>query len=364
MGEAPVVLLRAGVLGEGGGLSDDAARAVRGEQRVVAVVVNAIDDQLKGSAQLRVTLSTEHIRPLRALLDAAESTGRLLLLVSDHGNISSQRFVGEAVRVVGVGGKEREGMERGARHRGLEAEESAAPDEIALPAGALLMPKGVDRVAVAVPETLRYTSVLHAGEHGGASLAEAIAPAVLLSPRGLLPLLEPLGVVEAPINRPRFWNREQAQAAREALDVAPPPAAALAPAEAAVKKPAQVALPFASATPSPKAPEPSPELCEALFQSKLFRNQLRGLAEAEQPPVKKAIELLVRHGGRVGTAQFAVALGIDAGGKGTRVPGFLDRMERVLNVDQEPVIEMDRKSQVITLDEPLLRRIFLEDEDG
>jgi len=142
MGEAPVVLLRAGVLGEGGGLSDDAARAVRGEQRVVAVVVNAIDDQLKGSAQLRVTLSTEHIRPLRALLDAAESTGRLLLLVSDHGNISSQRFVGEAVRVVGVGGKEREGMERGARHRGLEAGESAAPDEIALPAGALLMPKG------------------------------------------------------------------------------------------------------------------------------------------------------------------------------------------------------------------------------
>ena len=33
---------------------------------------------------------------------------------------------------------------------------------------------------------IRYTSLLHAGEHGGASLAEAVAPFILLAPRGLL----------------------------------------------------------------------------------------------------------------------------------------------------------------------------------
>jgi hypothetical protein len=122
----------------------------------VAVVVNAIDDQLKGSAQLRVALSTETIRPLRALLDAAESTGRLVLLVSDHGNIISQRFVGAAVRSAGRAGEE---SESGARYRTLGPSESAMPDELELPAGALVTPAGVDRVAVAVHETVRYTSV-------------------------------------------------------------------------------------------------------------------------------------------------------------------------------------------------------------
>lgn len=370
LGEAPAVLLKGAVLGPGGGLSDDAARMVRGERRVVAVVVNAIDDQLKGSAQLRVTLSTEHIRPLRALLAAAESTGRLVLLVSDHGNISSQRFVGTAARAVDAGP---EGADRGARHRWLRAGEAAANDEIALPPGALPAPKGMDRVAVAVHEALRYTSALHAGEHGGASLAEVLAPAVLLAPRGLLPELEALGVRESPVEPPAFWDREQARAALELAYEATPTAPPAASAEAAPRKAAQVALPFFDpitqpiaqpAAPAAKAQEPPPELCEALFRSELFRTQLRAIPEADRGPVKQAIELLVRHGGRVGRDRFAEALGISAGAKGARVPGFVDRMERVLNVDQEPVIGMDPRGLSVVLDQHRLRNIFLEDDGG
>ncbi|WP_437338613.1 BREX-2 system phosphatase PglZ [Sorangium sp. So ce394] len=359
IGEVPIVLLKGDVLGQGGGLSDDASRIVKGDRRVVAVVVNAIDDQLKGSAQLHVPLSAERIRPLRALLEAAESTGRLVLLVSDHGNVRSLRLIGAAVRSAG---KEIEGAERGARYRALGPSDTAAPDEIELPAGPLAMPKGADRVAVAVHETLRYTSMTHAGEHGGASLAEVVAPAVLLAPRGLLPELEALDVHEAPLDPPAFWHPERARAARDAA--AATPAAAPLPAltvtaPAPRTGPAQVALPFEA----PRTAAP-PELAEGLFKTRLFRQQIIGIPETEQPRVKDAIALLVRNGGRMTWDAFAVALKIDAAGTSVRVPGFMSRVERVLNLDQEPVIEMDRKSQTITLDERLLRAIFMEDEGG
>lgn len=355
MGEAPILLLRGDVLGDGGGLSDDASHKVRGDARIVAVVVNAIDDQLKGSAQLRVTLSMEHIRPLRALLDAAEDTGRLVLLTSDHGNVSSQRFVGAAVR---TGGKDPEGMERGARHRFLRAGENASSDEIELPAGALAGAKGIDRVAVAVHETVRYTSVLHAGEHGGASLGEVVAPAMLLAPRGLLPMLEELGVEELPLDPPAFWSRETSRAPRPAPA---PPAPMPAPAAPVVEKkaPAQVSLPFEA-----PAPPVAPELAVALFRSRLFKEQIKQVPEPDRASCQKAIELLLRQGGRMGRDPFAVALGIDQAGKGMRVPGFLAKLERVLNVDSEPVVEMDPRGQIITLDAGRLRAVFLEEGDG
>ncbi|WP_437291035.1 BREX-2 system phosphatase PglZ [Sorangium sp. So ce406] len=378
IGEPPSVLLRSDILGAGGGLSDDASQIVRGDQRIVAVVVNAIDDQLKGSAQLHVMLSTETIRPLRALLDAAESTGRLVLLVSDHGNISWRRFLGAAVRSAGRGGEE---GESGARYRTLGPSESAMPDEIELPVGALVTPAGVDRVAVAVHEAVRYTSVLHAGEHGGASLSEAIAPAVLLAPKGLLPELAALDVVETPLDPPPFWSRELPRSASAELDerevpAGPvPPAAPRPPAPMAspprLAPPAQALLPFgppaepqgAAAAHGPKH-SARPELSEALFKSALFRQQIRETEEAYREDVKRAISLLLRHGGRMTRDRFAVELKIDTAGKGVRVPGFLSRLERVLNVDQELVISMDRKGQNILLDEHLLRAIFLEEGDG
>ena len=357
MGETPVVLLKGDIVGPGGGLAADAAKAVRGADRIVGVVVNAIDDQLKGSAQLRVELSTERIPALKALLEAAESTGRLVLLVADHGNVSSQRFVGAAVRSATKGAED---LERGARHRGLVAGESAAEGEIELPSGALGPSRGATRVAVAIAETLRYTSMLHAGEHGGVSLAEAIAPAVLLAPPGLVPDLRLLGIDEMPLDPPEFWSRDRAPSVERRE---PEPEAIVArtqpvqiPSEALPHKASQAVLPFEVSS--------APGLAEAVVKSPLFKSQLQGIAESDRPLVIKAIHVLVFHGGRVHRDPFAKELKIDTGGKGVRVPGFVSRLERVLNVDQELVVAMDGKSQFVELSAPLLRSIFLEDADG
>jgi len=351
LGETPITLLRGDILGEGGGLSSRAKHLVVTGPRVVAVVVNAIDDQLKGSTQMRVRFSVDDIRPLRDLLDAAEDTGRLVLLTSDHGNVTWRRFVGAAVR----SGKDPEGMDRGARHRFLREGESAQGDEIELPVGALARTKGVDRVAVAVHESLRYTMLTHAGEHGGASLAEAIAPTVLLAPRGLLSTLEAVGVTPCPLEPPRFWELGAARIAPEVLPV-DAPAAPVVASSVATKKSGQTALAF-----EVPAKEPPPPLFDALVKSKFFQAQLKHLPEQNRGPCLQAIELLLRRGGRIAQESFATEMGLNFIG---RVAGFVQRMEQVLNVEAEPVVELDERSRVVTLDVPRLRGLFLESGDG
>lgn len=349
-GETPITLLRNDILGEGGGLSSRAKKQVVEGPRVVAVVVNAIDEQLKGSTQIRVRFNLDDIKPLKDLLDAAEDTGRLVLFTSDHGNVTWRRFVGAAVRNV----KDPEGMDHGARHRFLREGESAQGDEIELPVGALARTKGVDRVAVAVHESLRYTMLTHAGEHGGATLAEAIAPAVLLAPRGLLPTLETLGLMPCPLEPPRFWELGAVRLQQEVIPIdLPPPVVAPV---ATPTKSGQTALAFEL-----PGKEPPPAIFEALMKSKFFQAQLKHLPEPSRASCLQAIELLVRRGGRMPQDAFATEMGLNFVG---RVAGFLQRMEQVLNVEAEAVVELDERSRLVTLDLPRLRALFLENGDG
>ncbi|HRI72147.1 MAG TPA: BREX-2 system phosphatase PglZ, partial [Polyangium sp.] len=345
--EKPVTLLRGDIVGEGGGLSSNANTEVRGNARIVAVVVNAIDDQLKGSFQVRINWKKDRIPALQSLLEAAAHRGRLVLLVSDHGHVLSRRFVGAAVRT----GKDPEGMERGARHRVLRTGESAAADEIELPGGAL-----GGRVAMAAHESIRYTQMLHAGEHGGATLAEAIAPAILLVPRGKTEMLESLGYRECPVVPPRCWDWK-APRLSEDMAQAEMPGAALAP---AISKAGQASLPFEQ----PAVVEPPPALYKALVKTKFFQVQLEQLAEQHREKCRKAIELLIRRGGRMAQDPFAVEMGIDAGGSGSRVPGFVQRLEQVLNIDSEPVVEYQATTRQVVLNQELLRTIFVEDGYG
>jgi hypothetical protein len=359
LGETPVVLLRRDILEAGGGLTSDAENAVLGEAHIVAVVVNAIDDQLKGSAQIRVKLTRDHILPLGPLLNAADRSGRLVLLTSDHGHVPWQRMLRQAQRRAVA-----EGAEMGARHRSLGPGEQALAEEIELPAGALGGANGAGRLAIAVHESIRYTATLGAGKHGGVSLAEAVAPAVLLAPGGLLPELAPLGVAESPVKPPRFWDRDRAQAEREVSATSTGPALLEKPApsvvEAAGKRPSQ---PPPRKAAQATLPLGSP-IAEALFRSKLFVAQARDLGADERPRVERAIELLARQGGRMTRDRLAAEMGLDAGGRSVRVIGFLTSLEKVLNVDGEPIVGTDTRGQIVTLDLPRLRAVFLEDEGG
>src|SRR5262249_41712381 len=107
-------------------LIDEVKQAVAGDQRVVAVVVNAIDEQLKRSLQVAVDYSRTPILPLEALLSAADGAERAVLLVADHGHVA-----GDAMRV--ASGRIPQGRDGGARWRALAEGEQPQVDEILLP---------------------------------------------------------------------------------------------------------------------------------------------------------------------------------------------------------------------------------------
>ena len=63
---------------------DDRARA---KQRIVGVVINAVDDHLDKGDQIDAVWTMQHIRVLEPILAEAGSAGRLVVLLSDHGHM-------------------------------------------------------------------------------------------------------------------------------------------------------------------------------------------------------------------------------------------------------------------------------------
>jgi hypothetical protein len=146
--------------------------------RVVGVVVNAIDDELKGAEQVRHRWTLEAIRPLGALLRAARDAGRLVVLAGDHGHVWHHP---EALyRKAG-----------GAGERWRPVEGAAQPGEIVFEGPRVRDGQGHARVIVPWDERLRYGTAKN-GYHGGVTPQEMLAPLVLLT---------------APAGRPRScWN--------------------------------------------------------------------------------------------------------------------------------------------------------------
>ncbi len=82
------------------GLSTAVREAVRNvHQRVVGVVVNAVDDHLAKSDQLRLAWTIEQFHHLDALIYEAQLAQRAVVITSDHGHMletGSRRLAGSA----------------------------------------------------------------------------------------------------------------------------------------------------------------------------------------------------------------------------------------------------------------------------
>lgn len=51
------------------------------------MVINAIDDQLSSSSQVKVDWSFETVALLRHVMEAAREAGRVVIITSDHGHV-------------------------------------------------------------------------------------------------------------------------------------------------------------------------------------------------------------------------------------------------------------------------------------
>ncbi|MEV7995005.1 BREX-2 system phosphatase PglZ [Streptomyces sp. NPDC086077] len=312
-------------------LAPELLQVLAGED-IVAVVLNTIDDALAdGREGARGRWALGDIAKLPDLLNAARDYGRPVVLVSDHGHVLDRTPRGQQTPAA-------DGVQ-GARWR----TGTPGDGEIAV-AGPRVRTDG-GRAVLPWREDLRYIA-RRAGYHGGASLAEVTVPVITLVPSADR---IPAGWTLLPTERiaPGWWHGD---------DESTP---AVSGAEAA---------PAAERTPRP-LPEPrtadratAPEragLGERTVQSAPYKAQREfvRLAPADKA-VAAVLDALLAAGGKLSPGAVAAAAQT-ATGKSQRNPErFATVLERLLNIDGYPVLQLVESGRTVQLDKALLIQQF------
>lgn len=319
---APLLFHKGALADAHAGLAAAVREAIASERRIVGAVINAIDDHLARSEQLRTPWSVADVPLLRSALDAAREADRLVVLLADHGHVI-----------------ERGGRQRSNAGQGGERWRATPPPpqegELLIEGPRVLAAGGP--CVMAVDEQLRYAPRKH-GYHGGATAQEMLVPVLVLAPR---PIDRLNGWVEAPYDPPSWWS---------GIEVVAVPVPAQESAAPALGPGGQLTLDVSTVPIEPGG------WIAALLASDTLSAQ-RGLA-ARTPLSDERIAALLaaleQHGGRMLRSALAQAGGIAPG----RIAGTLASLQLVLNVDGYPVLSVDEPSDTVTLNVPLLREQF------
>lgn len=366
-GPPAVVLHRSELLGGvGTGLPEPVTRALGTEgPRVVAAVVNTIDDELSRGTYTR-EYRIEDLDVLSGLVRTAAAAGRLVIVTADHGH------------VLGVGldgaGAVAKGGEGGDRWR--VADRPPTDDEVHL-VGPRVLEGGEHGVLAPWHDDLRY-SARHGGYHGGATPDETLVPLSVFAPYGID---APPGWDQVDDIRPDWWDLAT-PAVEESIEVAPPSTPsrpkrprkaphenqgalfgasdedAAASATSSTKEDASGTPPGAPGAPEAASTVPVAPWMAALERSPVYEIQLGAIARGRPDPerIRAALAALNARGG---VASFA-AVGAGTGMPASRVGGFLATLARLLNVDGFGVLDVDPTAQEARLDEQLLIDQFLD----
>jgi hypothetical protein len=162
----PVVFHKRMLLGPSGrGLSDEVRTALLdGEQRIVAAVVNVVDDLLFKGDQIHPRWDLDAAPVVKELLDAARVAGRAVVLTSDHGHLLDDDTAFQ-------------GREAGDRWR----EDTSDPGEGEVRIeGRRVLANGRSSAVLPWSERIRYSGKKN-GYHGGVSPQEMILPLAVLT---------------------------------------------------------------------------------------------------------------------------------------------------------------------------------------
>ena len=143
--------------------------------KVVGVVLNAVDEALDGALQIAVQWNPTSIRHLLPLLSAASAAHRTVVVASDHGHILDWETTHQAAP-----------DSQGARWRSGEGAGGAGGSgagEQRFEGRAIEAATERRSVVCATSESIRYADQAR-GYHGGASLAELVAPLFVLGGDG------------------------------------------------------------------------------------------------------------------------------------------------------------------------------------
>ena len=328
----PPLILRSQLM-EGASLQREVLEAINSDCPVVGVVVNKIDEDLKASSQGTLDYSQVPIPPLSGLLNAAAGEERLVMLVSDHGHVPGTAIKphGQALPGKRPGGR---------RWRTLQTDDALLPCELELPEGCW-RPRGTERIAAIWDEQAAHGHPTQ-GEHGGLSLPEVVAPALILAPEWLHQVKGEAGcdLETRPFPLPGWWD----------LDVRPPRGAGKDEKPAKVKlesKQATLPLPDMEPAPAPdRAEAPAePALVEALRKSKVFKANAEGRDESEVESGLGYLAVLVAAGGTMSDRDFARGCQT----RPHRVAGLVARLGTLLNIDGYAMVEHDPAGRQVKL---------------
>lgn len=300
-------------------LSDGVSDAINDTSvPLVACVLNTVDDALDRSDAGGIVWDAASVRHLQPLLDAARRAGRVVVLTADHGHVV-ERGSGRSLHRPGA-------TSNRSRPVGADLDEA----EVLVRGNRVIDRAG--EVVLAVDVDVRF-SAKKAGYHGGASPAEVLVPLVVLTPGPA-----PAGWRYAPPQAPTWWREPESDTA--------PPAAREAPQ-------AQPSL-FVEESDRPRGEVP---VLQAVLRSATWKRQTA--RRSTVPPERVAAllrALLLSPGRRLTRESTAAELGISAAG--FEFNGAYAAVERILNVEQYPVISRTADGSVVTLDEALLREQF------
>jgi hypothetical protein len=291
-------------------------------RRVVAVIVNAIDDHLLKGEQVAVPWTLRHIPVLNHLLAAAMESGRLVIMTSDHGHVIDRQTTYRS----STGGE---------RFRNCEGE--AESDEIRVAGSRVVVPEG--KLIAPWSEKVRYGGKRN-GYHGGVSPQECVIPLVVLGWHSSVP--ETYDAL--PTYRPDWWllgEMEQPTATTQEVTTYP--------SVARFSKEGQAELPFRGAA-------TSQTWIDRLFKSPVFTRQME-LVGRSAPPTERIQRFLSALDDRGGTI-LRQALAQKLGEPEFRIPGLVAAVRRILNVDGYAVLSVDDASGSVFLNRRLLEVQF------
>lgn len=324
------VLLHKGDLraGAGAALAPDVTAALADESTpLVAAVVNTIDDALDRSDPGTVVWGTETITAVRDLL--ALATGLVVIVVSDHGHVIDR----------GPDGTMRPSPS--SENRWRPATPPPGDGEILVTGSRVA--KGDGAVVLPWREDIRY-GPRKSGYHGGASAAEAVIPLLVFSTHDdkVLP-----GWSGAPVASPDWWREPIAA-------VAPPAAAPAGRRPPSRPQPAGDALFDLDTEPAAPVASAQPTLVDRVLASDVYRARRGTRAPLPDTRVAALIAALLTRGGRATLETLAAAADVPA----HRIRFTVTALQKLLQVEGYPVLELDPDGHTVKLDQALLVEQF------
>jgi hypothetical protein len=323
----PVLFHKGMLLGPSGrGLSDEVRTALLdGEQRIVAAVVNVVDDLLFKGDQIHPRWDLDAAPVVKELLDAARVAGRAVVLTSDHGHLLDDDTAFQ-------------GREAGDRWR--EDTSAAAEGEVRVE-GRRVLAKGRSSLVVPWSERTRYSGKKN-GYHGGVSPQEMVLPLAVLT-----------------------WGENALEGFREVVNVYPSWWFEASAVPAAQPRPARSTAGVKPGKPTPtmfdlletEKPTAASSWLDRLFTSPVLLEQ-KALSQGRGIPsddeVRRLLLALTERGGRITRVALAQRMGVPP----FRLAGLVAATRRLLNVDGLQVLDIDDASDTVILNRPLLEQQF------